>query len=215
MIGIDLEPRWRALWHVLGAAAPPEGWLQRLLHCWNEPQRRYHTLEHLRECLGHLDVVRELAQQPAMIELALWFHDAVYEPGDPNNEPNSAYLAERALATAGLGREAAGTIRRMILATRHHGRPETPDEALLLDIDLAILGSPEKRYDRFEDDIRAEYHSVPWAQFVAGRRKVLKGFQDRYAIYHTDWFKAELEEAARQNLKRALKHLPVLRAPGA
>jgi predicted metal-dependent HD superfamily phosphohydrolase len=213
MSGLDLEPRWRVMWQALGAKAPPDGWFSRLLHCWNEPHRRYHTLEHLCECLGHLDKLRDLAAEPAMIELALWFHDAVYEPGDDNNELNSAYLAERAMAAAGLSREAAGTMRRMILATRHNGRPETPDEALLVDIDLAILGSPEKRYDRFEDDIRAEYHAVPWAQYVAGRRRVLKGFQDRYWIYHTDWFRSALDEPARLNLKRALKRLPVLRAP--
>jgi predicted metal-dependent HD superfamily phosphohydrolase len=59
-----------------------------------EPQRRYHTLQHLRECLGHLEAVLDQVPDPAAIELALWFHDAVYELVSPalRHQTNSAAL---------------------------------------------------------------------------------------------------------------------------
>lgn len=207
----DLEPRWRALWQARGAIAPPQGFLERLLAAWQEPQRHYHTIEHLRECLVHFDLVRELAVHPADVELAIWFHDAVYQPGDENNEIKSAYLAERAMAVAGCSRDEAGTIRRMILATRHNARPETPDEALLIDLDLAILGAPVARFDRYEDDIRAEFHDLPWRDYVTGRRRVLRSFQDRPRIYQTDYFHERFDTQARANLTRSLKRLRPLR----
>lgn len=203
----DLEPRWRALWQARGASVPPPGFYERLIAAWSEPQRHYHTIEHLRECLVHFDIVRDLAVHPADVELAIWFHDAVYQPGDDNNELKSAYLAERAMAVAGSSRDEAGTIRRMILATRHGGRPETPDEALLLDLDLAILGAPNARFDRYEDDIRAEFHELPWPAYVTGRRRVLRGFQDRPRLFHTDWFHERFDTQARANLTRSLKRL--------
>lgn len=72
---------------------------QQLLAHYSQPQRAYHTLAHLTECLIQLEAVRHLAQQPALLELALWFHDAVYDPTqdghDPqyNNEQQSANWA--------------------------------------------------------------------------------------------------------------------------
>jgi len=214
MTAPNLEPRWRAMWTRLGAATPPAGVYESLISAWTEPQRHYHTLEHLQECLALFDEVHTLADHSADVELALWFHDAVYQPGEDSNELKSAYLAERALGAAGLAREEAGTIRRMILATRHHARPETPDEALLLDIDLSILGAAPARFDRYEDDIRKEFYAVPWQQYVTGRRRVLRGFQDRPRIYHTGHFHDLLDAPARMNLSRSLKKLPPFRGPG-
>lgn len=208
---LDLQPRWRLLWQQLGAAVPPPGSYEQLIAAWQQPQRHYHTLEHLRECLALFDEVRTLARQPADVELALWYHDAVYEPGDEHNELRSAYLAEKALAAAGCRREDSGLIRQMILATRHRSRPETADEALLLDIDLAILAAAPARYDRYEDDIRREYHRVSWPTYVSGRRRLLRRFQDRPRLYHTDYLHERFDVAARANLSRALKRLPTTR----
>ncbi len=172
----NLEPRWRALWQQLGAAAPPDGVFDRLMTSWCEPHRHHHTPEHLRECSAAIDVVQTLA-------------------------------------AAGRSREAIGTVRRMILATRHRGRLETPDEALLLDIDLGILGAPSARFDRYEDDIRAEFHSVPWPLYVVGRRRVLRGFQDRHRLFNTGHFHDTCGTQARVNLSRSLKRLRPLCGP--
>lgn len=203
----NLEARWRLLWQQLGAEVPPEGVYQKLIDAWSESHRRYHTLEHLTECLALFDEVLPLAHAPALVELAIWFHDAVYVPGAENNELRSAYLAERALAAAGCSRETAGDVRRLILATRLKGRPETPDEALLLDIDLSIFGATPARFDRYDDGIRAEYGHIPGPAYANARRQILRAFQDRHRIYHTEHFQEILERNARVNLTRALKRL--------
>ena len=47
--------------------------MEQLLAAYQEPWRKYHTLQHLKECLVHLDRYRHLAQRPGEIEAAIWF----------------------------------------------------------------------------------------------------------------------------------------------
>ena len=205
------EERWAAMWRALGATMPPPDAYERLMQHWREPHRRYHTVEHLQECLDAFDDAAELAVKPGEVELAIWYHDAVYEIGVDCNELKSAYLAERAMTAAGCDREAIGRVRSLILATRHHGQPETTDEALLIDIDLSILGGATARFDRFDADIREEYHAIPWSKYVTGRRQVLRGFLERPRLYFTGHFHDRLAAPAHTNLSRALKRLQPVR----
>jgi hypothetical protein len=90
---MDLLPtRWLATWAALNLA-PPTGLCEQLLCAWDEPQRHYHTLQHLAECLTMFDTLRAHAGQPADIELALWFHDAIYDVQGHDNEARSAHWA--------------------------------------------------------------------------------------------------------------------------
>ena len=98
-------------------------------------------------------------------------------------------------------------IERMILATKHDAIPEDGDARLLVDIDLAILGSAPGRFDAYERQIREEYAWVPEADFRAGRARLLRSLLDRPRIYATDWFHDRLEEKARANLERSLRAL--------
>ena len=79
------EERWQQLWQGIGTPAPA-GLLDALLAAWREPQRHYHTLQHLEECLDHFDSARTLGEHAAEVELALWFHDAVYDVQAHDNE---------------------------------------------------------------------------------------------------------------------------------
>jgi len=120
----------------------------------------YHTLQHLEECLALFDELRDQAQHPLEVELALWFHDAVYDLRAHDNEACSARWAEAALTTAGLPPQSIRRIRDLIMATCHGASPASsanPDTALLTDIDLAILGAPTARFADHERRIRAEY----------------------------------------------------------
>lgn len=211
----DADARWAAMWAALGARAAPAGALDVVQHHWREPHRRYHTLEHLLECLNAFDDVVPLATHPAEVELAIWCHDAIYEIGSDTNELKSAYLAERWMTSAGCDREAIGRVRNLILATRHHAQPETTDEALLIDLDLAILGSAPARFDRYDTDIREEYHAIPWTKYVTARRQVLRGFLERPRLFWTGHFHDLLDAPARANLSRTLKRMrPVHGLPG-
>lgn len=198
---------WQRLWRELGADPVPNGLYNQLVAAYSEPHRRYHTLQHLRACLAHLDAAATLAQHPAEVELALWFHDAVYDPRCADNEERSAEWAWRSILGAGCGEEVAQRVQRLVLATRGHAASDDPDTRLLLDIDLAILGTAPARFDDYEAQIRAEYAHVPEAQFRLRRSEVLAAFLARPRIYLTAAFHDALEHRARENLRRSLEAL--------
>jgi predicted metal-dependent HD superfamily phosphohydrolase len=198
------DARWRQLWHRLGASAPMDA-LAELLAAYAEDHRAYHDFEHIRACLRELDGVSASAAHPEEVEAALWFHDAIYDPRADDNEERSAKWAFRALRQQGVDESVAARVRDMIRATRHTSAPpRTSDEALLLDIDLAILGSSEERFRRYDEDIRSEYAWVPEKDYRAARARVLEGFLERDLIYRTDEMRERYEESARRNLARAL-----------
>jgi predicted metal-dependent HD superfamily phosphohydrolase len=200
---------WKQTWKALGAQHPDEQLFKRLIAGYSEPHRRYHTLQHLRECFEQFGGARDLAQRPGEIELALWFHDACYDVHRDDNEARSAHWAREAVQDAGLGAETAGRVHALIMATVHSGTAEhaDPDTRLLIDVDLAILGSPEARFDESDAQIRAEYGHVPPAEYREGRKRVLGGFLARPRIYSTQRFYDAFEARARSNLQRALKRL--------
>lgn len=179
---------------------------EELVARYGEPQRRYHTMEHIESCLALLDRFRSLARRPAEVELALWFHDAVYEPHRTDNEGRSAELARRVLLAAGVSREAVDRIAAYILATKGHDVVEG-DGALVLDIDLSILGASEEEFERFDRHIREEYIHVPDPLYREGRRRVLEGFSKRRRIYRLEPFFDAFETQARRNLERKIAEL--------
>jgi predicted metal-dependent HD superfamily phosphohydrolase len=200
-------PGWINTWQALGMQAADEALYERLMVCWSEPHRRYHTLHHLRECLTTFDEVRDQAQRPGEIDLALWFHDAFDDPLRQDNEERSAQWARDAVLEAGLPQDVADRVYALVMATRHEGTPEDPDARLLVDVDLASLGADAKRFDDDDLQIRAEYAHVPEPEYRVGRRRVLGNFLARPRLYSTDYFHDALEDRARDNLRRAIARL--------
>lgn len=170
-----------------------------------DASRHYHDWDHVRTML-HLfvSVPRDMIDHPKDVIAAIVFHDAIYDPTKTDNEEASARLATEELA--GLPGERRRRIADLILATDHRRTPTTPDEELICDIDLAILGADARRYDEYATAVRAEYAFVPEDAWTAGRAKVLKAFLDRPQIFRTHSFQ-DLEESARRNLKRELQSL--------
>jgi predicted metal-dependent HD superfamily phosphohydrolase len=169
--------------------------------------RRYHTLAHIDACLQVFDRVRTVAQHPDLIELAIWFHDAIYDSRRSDNEESSARLAVDALARLGVPPATTQAVHDLILVTRHTAPPADPDAALLVDIDLSILGQSASVFDEYEAGIRFEYSWVPDPDFRAGRSTLLQSFLDRPQIYFTSYFQAAFESTARQNIARSLAKL--------
>jgi predicted metal-dependent HD superfamily phosphohydrolase len=192
------------MWRGLGAAGEGAALRSELLTRYGEPHRHYHSRQHLGECLQWFDRVAGLTGRPAEVEAALWFHDAVYDIGRPDNEERSASWARTALLAAGVREPSAERVERLVLATKHVAAPTEADENLLVDIDLAILGAGEARFAEYERQIRQEYAAVPEAQFRERRLAILGSFLARPRIYGTDHFQARLEERARANLRRAV-----------
>jgi predicted metal-dependent HD superfamily phosphohydrolase len=203
----DLESRWRSTWSDLRLPEPPAAVFAMLCRRWSEPHRKYHTLQHLRECLALFDRDRALAEHPGEVAIALWFHDAIYETTRHDNEAQSAAWARLVLLDAGAPRPVADRVHALVMATRHSEVPATPDERLLVDIDLAILGAEPARFDEYERQIRDEYGHVPEALFRSKRREILLAFLARSPIYATPTGVDRFEVAAKANLARSLAAL--------
>jgi len=206
-------PGWQAVWRDLGALPEP-GLLPRLLGCYTEVHRHYHTLEHLDACLEQLALAQSLAAHRGEVALALWFHDAVYAIAAADNEHKSADWARDALRRAGVAEVVAQRVHALVMVTCHSVAPTTNDEKLLLDIALSILGMPASRFARYERQVRSEYRQVPEAQFRDRRINILQQFLARPHIYHTIDFRDRLEAQARANLQRSIDRLRAKLSPG-
>jgi len=200
-------PDWQRMWQELGARSTSGGLLNQLMAAYSQQHRRYHTLQHLRECLLHAQATRTLAQRPAEVELALWFHDAVYDPQRDDNEARSAQWARASIDQAGCDPAVGERVSALVLATRSHAASTDPDTQLVLDIDLAVLGASPARFDEYEAQVRAEYAHVSDADWRAGRSRLLQRFLDRPRLYLTDAYHGALEARARDNLARSLQAL--------
>lgn len=202
-----LDDSWFRLWRGLGAAGDRDAELDDLKQRYSEPWRKYHTLQHLTECVECFATASHLAERPFEVEAALWFHDAVYDVRAHDNEERSAELARKVLGDAGVELGAVERVADLVLATKHRALPVLQDAKLLVDIDLSILGARATRFDEYELQIRAEYSFVPDAVFKAGRSAVLRSFLERPRIYSTEHFHEQLGETARANLVRSLAAL--------
>jgi predicted metal-dependent HD superfamily phosphohydrolase len=198
--------RWKQPWAELGLEARMELHAD-LRNAYSEPERAYHTLHHIAECLQLLQQTQGLARSSPSIELAIWFHDAIYDPRRGDNEERSALWAKAELRRAGASLALQDRIVSLVMVTCHDAEPQTQDEELMSDIDLAILGAGSRRFDEYERQVRQEYAHVPTQQFRPGRRKILNEFLARDHIYFTEWFRTRREAQARSNLQRSLTRL--------
>ncbi|MET3917180.1 putative metal-dependent HD superfamily phosphohydrolase [Variovorax sp. OAS795] len=199
-----LLANWNAAWRALGLASADEALCTELQRRYGEPQRHYHTLQHLGECLAWFEREQALAERPGEVAIALWFHDAVYDVHAHDNEARSAEWARGAMLAAGAQPEAAERVHALVMATRHDAVPEGLDAELLIDIDLSILGAEQQRFDEYERQVHAEYAFVPEAVRLPRRRAILQRFLAREAIYTTPRMHALLELRARANLARSI-----------
>ena len=195
------------LWNRLGAQDDGLSIFTGLQAAYADPRRIYHTAAHIRDCLAQLDSSRQLAQRADEVEAAIWFHDAVYLPGAPDNEDRSAGLARTTLAEAGAPLEVSHRIAELVLATQHLAIAAEPDAALLCDIDLSILGRLQEVFDEFERRVRQEYAWVPEPVYRSARTEILEGFLKRRSIYQTGYFRDRYEVPGRANLARILEAL--------
>ena len=203
-----LDPkRWTALWRRLGAERDALPVFTRLEAAYAEPARAYHTAEHISDCLIQLDRSDTRVARPDEVEAAIWFHDAVYQPGREDNEDRSADLARVALAESAVSPDSASRIAELVLITRHERVSEEPHAALLSDVDLSILGRSPHAFDRFERQIRQEYARVPESLYRSTRSEILSRFLERRFIYQTAYFRNRYEAAARANLDRLIDQL--------
>ncbi|GAA1238013.1 hypothetical protein GCM10009665_30170 [Kitasatospora nipponensis] len=203
-----LLERWNALLTRCGARVDPAPYGRELLRRWAEPQRRYHTTDHLLAVLDEVDALAGDADDPDTVRLAAWFHDAVYQPDRSENEERSAQLAIRALGEAGLAQQRIeGTVRLVRLTVSHHPLRGDRDGEVLCDADLAVLGRPPQQYAAYAAAIRAEYAFVPEEVFRRERARILRQLLALPALYRTAAAHRRHDGQARANLAAELAEL--------
>lgn len=191
---------WHSLWEALGGQVPPRSIYEQLLRCYGEPHRAYHTRQHVNECLHLFQGARDLCVQPEEVAIALWFHDAIYQPRRSDNEARSAEWLTQVAAEAGLSSLRISRLQTLVMATRHEAVPQEQDAQVLVDIDLAILGAPLERFEEYERQVRQDSGIL----YRRKRAAILAGFLKRSRIYSTEAFFQRFEESARNNLQHSL-----------
>lgn len=171
---------------------------------YGEPGRAYHNWSHIAAMLSDLDAMRD---DPAFatvlfddVELAIFFHDVVYEAGRVDNEERSA-AQFRDAAGSGLPLKSLDRVTDMILATARHLPSDYLSTQLLLDLDLAVLGGSPAEYAAYAAAVRAEFSAVPDHAWREGRTAVMRRFLDRPRLYQTASFFDRLETPARRNIR--------------
>ncbi|MGV0656561.1 hypothetical protein ABQE48_22135 [Mycolicibacterium thermoresistibile] len=176
-----------------------------LLARWSESHRKHHTVAHLREVLEAIGVLADdgLQFDREAVELAAWFHDAIYEIGAEDNEDRSAELARDLLASSPLCDEVA----RLVVVTKtHKADADDINAAVLSDADLSVLGSPAGRYRKYARAVREEYSAIPDEVFKPARIRVLTALLAG-SIFHTAPGQDRWEQQARQNVSAEIAEL--------
>ena len=196
----SLLQRWRAL---AGEGADALG--EALICAWGEPQRHYHDQSHLTWLLDEAEGREPLIRDRAFVGYAIWFHDAVYMPGEPDNEKLSADWARTSLAHKP---DLAQRVGHVIDMTKNHAEGEASgDAALFLDMDIAILGASWETYCRYAAGVRREFSQYPDGAFASGRGRFLEKQLGSARTFRTAHYETELGEAARANMRWELEEM--------
>ena len=199
--------RWSLLWGRLFPSEDPSPVVLELQTLYSAGNRHYHNAEHIMDCLRELDSEASAPADRSALELAIWFHDAIYDSTASDNEERSAALAHRCIAAAGGPEILAAAVHSLILATKTHDHLVAVDAPWMIDIDLCIFGKAEAEFDAYEAKIRAEYSWVEEREFRVRRTAILERFLSRPTLYATPPFRAKYENSARANLHRSITRL--------
>ena len=185
-----------------------------LLKKYTASSRKYHTMQHIQDCLTEFKSARRLFKNPNEAEMALWFHDSVYNKvfNTSFNEIRSFELFSK-LFKSTVKEFTKFKIKTFICFTK-----ETVDEdkilvglrkdcALVRDIDRSILGQVYLKFKRYRKGIREEYWFIPYFIFKKKEILFLKSLLERDHIYETTFFRNKYEEKARKNIALFLKEL--------
>lgn len=179
----------------------------KLSRSYSERHRAYHTAPHINACLQQLDLAHPLPVRAHELELAIWFHDAIYHPSSQSNEEDSAQWCTTFLDENIIESHIVERIKNLIMATEHNTQPKSLDEFLIADIDLTVLGSDHEVFKEYDSNVRFEYRWVPSLIYRRKRKQVLQGFLDREYIFHLEHYRRYFEDQARANLRQAISSL--------
>ena len=202
--------RFQSLWQrcqIDGTTDDSAAIHQRLVTGYNEPQRCYHTLAHIEHCLSMFDQCKSLVENSDALELAIWFHDVIFEPGNRDNEALSAELYLE-LSNGVQDIELRELVARMIMATLHDGSSlEDSDTRYMVDIDLSGFGSPWEQFFHDSQNIRTENPQLSDDEYYRNQGNFQTKLLARPRFFLSDHFYQRYEQQARDNLSRYFDHI--------
>ena len=173
---------------------------QQLVDSYSEPQRVYHTLNHIEHCLTHFDRISAQLQNPVAVELAIWFHDVIYAPGGADNEQLSADLFME-LTQDFFDDSLRNTVYQHIMATLHDGSQiDNNDTKFMVDIDLSSFALPWPEFSRDSNNLRKEMSSLSDEDFYRKQFEFQQNLINQPRFFKSDYFYENYEDQARQNL---------------
>ena len=203
------KERFQRLWQRCDQAADAEtvNRVFRLLQDhYSESWRRYHTGDHLKHCLKYLDLASHLMENPDAVEMALWFHDVIYDARACDNEKRSAELFLR-LSEGHLDELFRQRVHDLIMITEHFEPPAAGDERFIVDIDLSGFGLPWEEFERDSRNVRAEFPHLDDDEYNRRQLKFLQRLMARPTFYASSFFRERYESTARENIAHRLEDM--------
>jgi predicted metal-dependent HD superfamily phosphohydrolase len=179
---------------------------QKILDHYSEAHRRYHTPEHIEHCLTQFDMAADLMDDPDAVEMALWFHDVIYDVPTARNEARSAEFFSE-LTHDRIGPEFGRSICDMILITAHQEMPRRKDDKYIVDVDLSSFGLPWEEFKRDSENVRSEFACRTDAEFYSAHIKFMRSLVKRPRFFATGFFREKYEKSARGNIERLIAEL--------
>lgn len=211
----DIKSRYMSLMQRLNVEAKrAEKAFDRLVEGYQTPVRYYHTIDHVNDVLQHLDWAADNVQNikalPAddrqtfldSVELAIWYHDIVYDARAHNNEAESARFMMLETERLGIDPATAREAAQAILITAEHANAKTLAEQIIADCDLHVLGVSWEKFAHNSDMIRKEYAHVETELYFETRKRIFNGFLSAGPLYKTKAFADRYEAKARANIER-------------
>lgn len=194
---------WNEAVQALGGKPQPTDLRRR----YEEAHRKYHNYIHAQQ-VARDAVALTSGRDRALVALAAWAHDVVYNGHPGDDERASAAWAREHLTNAGLPEADIARVEGLVLATLDHEAPPDDHAAnALLDADLAILASLPAKYEEYRLAVRTEYAHVPEADWRVGRAAVLRSLLAKDPLYRTPEAQTRWTARAHQNLHSELETL--------
>jgi predicted metal-dependent HD superfamily phosphohydrolase len=191
---------WDEAVRALGGTPAPTDLEER----YAEPHRKYHNLTHVRQVVRDAVALTE-GRDRALVALAAWAHDVVYDGRPGEDERASAAWARANLTAVRLAEADIDRVEGLVLATVDHSAPPGDRVAqALLDADLAVLAAEPEAYERYRQAVRAEYAHVSDDDWRTGRTAVLRSLLAKDPLY---LLAHHWEAPARRNLAGELAAL--------
>lgn len=197
------QDRFNHLWsRNLIPKAPNHGLkiYQLLIDAYHEEQRVYHSQQHIEDCLELFDVIKNQLDYPDSVELAIWFHDAIYKINSPDNEQLSADLFMQ-LSEGILLPSLRHRVYQHIIATVHNGSEMLEhDSRYMVDIDLSSFGMPWEKFLRNSRAVRQEMRHIPDEEYYSRQCAFQQSLLKHGRFYQTDYFFKHYEQSALNNI---------------